>query len=136
MPDELGLATRRLKRALENRGGVKRVRGVKGIPDFIVTFASHPKITIFLELKHGNTHLHAIQAATLDELHYMGCPAVLLNLQEDDTWAAYFAPFLDKHKRLRCLKTPDAILRELTGEALLTRFRGRTTHERLGEQQR
>jgi hypothetical protein len=134
VPDELGYATRVLKRALEGKGHVKRVRGVKGIPDFIVTFESHKNITIFLELKHGNTKLHTLQAATLDELYYMGAVAVLLNLLDDDTWAIYFPPFLDNHKRLRCLKNPDTVTPELDAVALLTRIKGRTQNERLGEQ--
>lgn len=114
MSDEIGVATRALRRALEGSGHVKRVTGVKGIPDFIVSFRDTPHKPIFVELKHDNTKLHSLQAACLDELHTYGIIAVLLNYRADGKWEVHKPPFLDRHLRLRTLKNPDKILEELT----------------------
>ena len=118
MADELGAATRALKRAVEGHGYVKRVAGVKGIPDFIVSFKNAPHKPIFVELKHDNTRLHLLQAVCLDDLHLHGIYAVLLNYKNDGLWDVFFPPFLDKHKRIRDLKTPDTTLENLTAEGL------------------
>lgn len=114
MADELGVATRALKHGLEGRGFVKRVTGVKGIPDFIVSFRGIPHKPIFVELKHDNTKIHPLQAVCLDELHTYGILAVLLIYRSDNKWEVHRPPFLDKHLRLRSLKTPDLVLEELT----------------------
>lgn len=114
MADELGVATRALKQELEGRGHVKRVTGVKGIPDFIVSFRDTPHKPLFVELKHDNTKIHMLQAVCLDELHTYGILAVLLNYREDKRWDVHFPPFLDTHLRLRSLKKPDATLDKLT----------------------
>jgi hypothetical protein len=116
--DELGLATRALKKELVGQGYVKRLTGVKGIPDFIVSFKSELWQPIFVELKHDNTRLHLLQAVCLDELLLYGIRAVLLNYREDGKWDVYHPPFLDKHKILRSLKTPDTTLENLTAEGL------------------
>ena len=114
MADELGVATRALKRELEGYGYVKRVTGVKGIPDFIVSFKNAPQKPIFVELKHDNTKLHMLQAVCLDELHSYGIAAVLLNYRADERWDVHRPPFLDNHLRLRSLKKPDVTLDKLT----------------------
>lgn len=118
MADELGIATRALKRAVEGRGYVKRLVGVKGIPDFVVSFKDTPYTPIFVELKHDNTRIHLLQAVCLDELYTYGILAVLLSYKDDGYWDVYYPPFLDKHKRLRSLKTPDATLENLTARGL------------------
>lgn len=118
MADELGAATRALKKALKGHGYVKRVTGVKGIPDFIVSFENAPFKPIFVELKHGNTRLHLLQAVCLDDLYLHGIYAVLLNYRDAGQWDVYYPPFLDDHKRIRSLKTPDATLEHLTATGL------------------
>jgi hypothetical protein len=118
LADELGAATRALKRAVEGRGYVKRLVGVKGIPDFIVSFKDAPYRPIFVELKHDNTRIHLLQAVCLDELHLFGIHAILLSYRDDGRWDVYHPPFLDKHKRLRTLKTPDTTLENLTAQGL------------------
>ena len=132
MADELGAATRALKKALEGHGYVKRVTGVKGIPDFIVSFKNTPHKPIFVELKHHNTRLHLLQAVCLDELHLHGILAVLLNYRDAGYWDVYFPPFLDNHKRLRSLKTPDTTLETLTAEGLRKTNVGMAKKERGG----
>ena len=102
---------------------MKRLRGVKGIPDFLLTFNAAPQISIFVELKHENTNIHLLQANCLDELDRMGCPAALLTYTRDKDWAIYFPPFLDKMKNIRSLKNPCIRVEELSAETLLSRGR-------------
>lgn len=118
MPDELGTATRALKRALAGCGFVKRVRGVKGIPDFIVAFRSAPGVTFFVELKHANVRLHPVQAATLDDLARMGIPAILLNYISDGCWDIHFPPFIVAG-RLRDMKVADRRCESLSADKLI-----------------
>ena len=116
--DELGTATRALKRELEGQGYVKRLTGVKGLPDFLISFKDAPNKPLFVELKHDNTRLHTLQAIYLDELYTYGILAVLLIYKDNGTWDVFHPPFLDKHKRLRSLKTPDVSLTKLNVEGL------------------
>ena len=116
--DELGTATRALKRDLEGRGYVKRLVGVKGVPDFLISFKDAPYEPIFVELKHDNTKLHLLQAVCLDELYTYGIRSLLLTYRSDEQWDVYHPPFLDMHKRLRTLKTPDTTLEYLTAKGL------------------
>jgi len=116
--DELGTATRALKRELDGRGYVKRLTGVKGVPDFIIIFKDDPHKPIFVELKHENMRLHTLQAICLDELHTYGILAVLLIYRDNGSWDVYHPQFLDMHKRLRSLKTPDASLQKLSAAGL------------------
>jgi hypothetical protein len=132
MADELGAATRALKRAVQGKGWVKRLRGVKGIPDFILTFKTHPGIPVFTELKHEKPNIHPIQAATIDELHNMGCVTILLILTSDNRWAIFLPPILDKRLKVRTLKDPDIILDELSAIIAIIK-QGSMGNEQMGQ---
>ena len=119
MADELGEATRALKRALTGQGHVIRTVGLKGFPDFIVAFESHPKTAFFIELKHDNHNIHTLQARTIDDLHRAGLVSLLLNYTAKGEWWVYYPPFLNERMQLRSLKQPDAVLGRLSGEGLL-----------------
>lgn len=117
MADELGEATRALIRAIDGRA--IRTVGLKGFPDFIVAFKAYPKIPVFTELKHDNTHLSILQAKTLDDLHHAGLVSILLNYRADKRWAVYRPPFLNKRLQLRSLRNPDAVVDQLSGRELI-----------------
>ena len=100
MRPELRQAYPCLKREWVAHGRVRRMDGVKGIPDFLLTYDHWPRIAIFTEVKAVGSPRQMIgldrsQAIRLQDLFCCGLLARVLVRVSERSWAACGGPFLD-----------------------------------------
>ena len=100
MRPELRHAYPRLKREWTEYGKVRRMDGVRGVPDFLLTCHARPRIAIFTEVKaieslSAPVKLDMNQSVRLQDLLQCGLLARVLVCISESSWAVCDGPFLD-----------------------------------------
>ena len=104
MRAELRLAYPKLKREWHEHGKVRRMEGVKGVPDFLLSVNARPSLVVFTEVKAIETDGCAVgldmsQAIQLRDFTQCGFVArvlvLVLRSHGESKWAVCDGPFLD-----------------------------------------